>query len=125
MSKETKNKEVEENKIFRHEDDMSDAPDFLKQVVAVCKEHIEPLCEGKNKGIILIAVEDNVKEKDGSKSFATTFAVHGMPKALGRGLSRFMNNERSEAIVDNACRYARVETFVDEFKEFINDIKNL
>ena len=111
--------------IIREEDDMSDAPDFLKKVVAVCKEQIEPLCEGENKGIILIAVEDGVEDKDGKKAFGTTFAVHGTPAPLAKGLNRFMSNERTQPIVEKAYRYAKLDCIVDKVKDFINDITNL
>ena len=120
--KEPEDKGADGGEVIRDEDDMSDAPEFLQKVVDICKQQIEPLCEGKDKGIILIAVQDNVEGEDGKKNnLATTFAVHGTPKPLGKALNRFMSNERSQVIVEQAYRFAKIEHFVEKVKDFIDN----
>lgn len=51
--------------VIREETDMSDAPDFLKKVVEICKSEIQPLAEADsdNRAIILIAVQTTQRTK--------------------------------------------------------------
>lgn len=84
--------------VIREEDDMTDAPDFLKKVVEICKSEIQPLAEADsdNRAIILIDVQDNAKDKDGDAGFCTTLAVVGDENNLSRGLANFLKQERSQ-----------------------------
>lgn len=47
--------------VIREEDDMSNAPDFMKKVAKVCKAEIVPLCkeDRDNRALILISVQDD------------------------------------------------------------------
>lgn len=90
--------------VIREEDDMTDAPDFLKKVVEICKSEIQPLAEADsdNRAIILIAVQDNAKYKDGDTGFGTYVAVVGSENNLSRGLANFLKQERSKPIIKKA-----------------------
>ena len=90
--------------VIREEADMSNAPDFLKKVVEICKSEIQPLAEADsdNRAIILIAVQDNAKDKDGDAGFGTTLAVVGGENNLSRGLANFLKQERSQPIIKKA-----------------------
>lgn len=90
--------------VIREEDDMTDAPDFLKKVVEICKSEIQPLAEADsdNRAIILIAVQDNAKYKDGDAGFGTYVAVVGSENNLSRGLANFLKQERTKPIIKKA-----------------------
>lgn len=108
------------------EEDMSDAPEFLQKVVAVCKQHIEPLFaeKDKNKGFIVIAVEDGVEDEDGKSCFCTTAAVQGREATLAKGFARFLQAERSQEIVNGALLHIKFERLIKEgaksFKQILD-----
>lgn len=89
--------------VIREEDDMSNAPGFLKKVVDVCKEEIVPLCveDRNNRALILIAVQDDAEDEDGDKGFATTIVV-GNESNLSRGLANFLKLEKNQPIIKKA-----------------------
>ena len=109
---------------YVHEDDMSDAPDFLQKVMASVKERIEPLCDkSTDKGVIVIAVEDGVKdEKDGGTYLTTSVAVHGEPTTLAKGLNRFLAHKESEPIVKRAFLYNKLDRLMRDGASVIKDI---
>ena len=89
--------------VIREEDDMSNAPDFLKAVTETVKQHIEPLCEGdNNRAIIVIA--------------------NGEEKVLGRSLYNFMTNERTQGIVKAAYQRKKFEEIIEKGGTLIKDI---
>ena len=109
--------------VIREEDDMSNAPDFLKAVTEAVKQHIEPLCEGdNNRAIIVIASEAEATDKQGNKGFASIHAVHGEEKVLGRSLYNFMTNERTQGIVKAAYQRKKFEEIIEKGGTLIKDI---
>lgn len=107
------------------EDDMSDAPDFLKKVVEATKQHIEPLCKENRKkgGIILIGVE-KYENDEGEELFATTVASQGAPSLLAKGLNKFMTCESAHDIVEHAVWEAKFQDLLNDAKELLEEIKN-
>jgi hypothetical protein len=101
---------------IREEDDMTDAPDFLKQVAEITKSQIQPLqdADTDNRGIILIAVQDNAEDGNGEKGFGVTFAVAGTGDNLSKGLARFLKHKASQEIIKKA--YLRIK-----FEEICKD----
>jgi hypothetical protein len=110
--------------VIREEDDMTDAPDFLKKVVEICKSEIQPLAEADsdNRAIILIAVQDNAKDKDGDAGFGTTIAVVGDESNLSRGLAKFLKQERSQPIIKKAILRNKFDRICEEGVKAIKDI---
>ena len=113
--------------VIREEDDMTDAPDFLKKVVEVCKTEIEPLCEEDrdNRAFILIAVQDDAEDEDGDKGFATTIAVAGNESNLSRGLAQFLKQEKSQPIVKKAILRNKLNRICEEGAKSIKDILDI
>lgn len=109
--------------VIREEDDMSDAPDFLKKVVEVCKSEIQPLAEADtdNRAIILIAVQN----KDGGKGFGTTIAVVGGEDNLSRGLANFLKQEKSQPIIKKAILRNKFDRICEEGAKAIKDILDI
>lgn len=111
------------------EEDMSDAPEFLQKVVAVCKQHIKPLCaeKDKSKGFIVIAVEDGVEDEEGESCLCTTAAVQGRKETLEKGFARFLQAERSQEIVKGAFLRIKFDRLMKEgvksFKEILDILK--
>jgi len=113
--KEPENKGTDGGATHKHEGDMSDAPEFLQKVVEICKEQIEPLCsENDERGIILIAVEDNVKDEDGTTNCCTTVAAKGKPATLAKALNRFLQHEESKPIVKRAFLFNKIDKIISE-----------
>ena len=110
--------------VIREEDDMTDAPDFLKKVVEIYKSEIQPLAEADsdNRAIILIAVQDNAKDKDGDAGFGTTLAVVGGENNLSRGLANFLKQERSQPIIKKAILRNKFDRICEEGAKAIKDI---
>ena len=109
--------------VIREEDDMSNAPDFLKAVTETVKQHIEPLCEGdNNRAIIVIASEAKATDKQGNKGFASIHAVYGEEKVLGRSLYNFMTNECTQDIVKAAYLRKKFEEIIEKGGTLIKDI---
>lgn len=108
---------------IREEDDMTDAPDFLKKVAEITKGQIQPLQEqdADNRGIILIAVQDNAEDGNGEKGFGVTFAVVGTSDNLSKGLARFLKHKASQEIIKKA--YLRIK-FEDICKEGAKALKS-
>lgn len=120
--KEPGNKGTDGGATHKHEDDMSDAPEFLQKVVEICKEQIEPLCsENDERGIILIAVEDNVKDEDGTTNCCTTVAAKGKPTTLAKALNRFLQHEESKPIVKRAFLFNKIDKIISEGMGVIDD----
>lgn len=113
--------------VIREEDDMSNAPGFLKKVVEVCKAEIEPLCEEDrdNRALILIAVQDNAKDEDGEKGFGTTVAVVGNENNLSRGLANFFEHEKSQPIIKKAILRNKFERICKEGAKAIKDFLDI
>lgn len=111
--------------VIEEEDDMTDAPDFLKQVVGVCKESIEPLCDSKEKGFILIAIEDGVKDEDGDGCLCTTVAVHGRERLLAKGFARFIKHKRSESIIKGAYLRIKLDRLMKEGAKALQEILDI
>lgn len=113
--------------VIREEDDMTDAPDFLKKVVEICKSEIQPLAEADsdNRAIILIAVQDNAKDKDGDAGFGTTLAVVGGENNLSRGLANFLKQERSQPIIKKAILRNKFDRICEEGAKAIKDILDI
>lgn len=113
--------------VIREEDDMTDAPDFLKKVVEICKSEIQPLAEADsdNRAIILIAVQDNAKDKDGDAGFGTTLAVVGGENNLSRGLANFLKQERSQPIIKKAILRNKFDRICKEGAKAIKDILDI
>lgn len=113
--------------VIREEDDMTDAPDFLKKVVEICKSEIQPLAEADsdNRAIILIAVQDNAKDKDGDAVFGTTLAVVGDENNLSRGLANFLKQERSQPIIKKAILRNKFDRICEEGAKAIKDILDI
>lgn len=113
--------------VIRKEDDMTDAPDFLKKVVEICKSEIQPLAEADsdNRAIILIAVQDNAKDKDGDARFGTTLAVVGGENNLSRGLANFLKQERSQPIIKKAILRNKFDRICEEGAKAIKDILDI
>ena len=115
--------------MIREEDDMTDAPDFLKKVVEICKSEIQPLAEADsdNRAIILIAVQDNAKDKDGDAGFGTTLAVVGGENNLSRGLANFLKQERNQPIIKKAILRNKFDRICEEvakaFKYILDILK--
>ena len=109
------------------EEDMSDAPEFLQKVVAVCKQHIEPLCaeKDKNKGFIVIAVEDGVEDEEGESCLCTTAAVLGRKATLAKGFARFLQAERSQEIVKGALLRIKFDRLMKEGVKAFKDILDI
>ena len=113
--------------MIREEDDMTDAPDFLKKVVEICKSEIKPLAEADsdNRAIILIAVQDNAKDKDGDAGFSTTLAVVGGENNLSRGLANFLKQERSQPIIKKAILLNKFDRICEEGAKAFKDILDI
>ena len=113
--------------VIREEDDMTDAPDFLKKVVEICKSEIQPLAEADsdNRAIILIAVQDNAKDKDGDAGFGTTIAVVGKEDNLSRGLANFLKQEKSQPIIKKAILRNKFDRICEEGAKAIKDILDI
>lgn len=113
--------------VIREEDDMTDAPDFLKKVVEICKSEIQPFAEADsdNRAIILIAVQDNAKDKDGDAGFGTTLAVVGDENNLSRGLANFLKQERSQPIIKKAILRNKFDRICEEGAKAIKDILDI
>lgn len=113
--------------VIREEDDMTDAPDFLKKVVEICKSEIQPLAEADsdNRAIILIAVQDNAKDKDGDAGFGTTLAVVGGENNLSRDLANFLKQERSQHIIKKAILRNKFDRICEEGAKAIKDILDI
>ena len=113
--------------VIREEDDMTDAPDFLKKVVEICKSEIQPLAEADsdNRAIILIAVQDNKKDKDGDAGFGTTLAVVGGENNLSRGLANFLKQERSQPIIKKAILRNKFDRICEEGAKAFKDILDI
>lgn len=113
--------------VIREEDDMSNAPGFLKKVVDVCKAEIEPLCEEDrdNRALILIAVQGNVEDGDGEKGFGTTIAVAGGENNLSRGLANFLKQERSQPIIKKAILRNKFDRICEEGAKAFKDILDI
>ena len=113
--------------VIREEDDMTDAPDFLKKVVEICKSEILPLAEADsdNRAIILIAVQDNAKDKDGDAGFGTTLAVVGGENNLSRGLANFLKQERSQPIIKKAILRNKFDRICEEGAKAFKDILDI
>ncbi len=113
--------------VIREEDDMTDAPDFLKKVVEICKSKIQPLVEADsdNRAIILIAVQDNAKGKDGDAGFGTTLAVVGDENNLSRGLAKFLKKERNQPIIKKAILRNKFDRICEEGAKAIKDILDI
>ena len=115
--------------MIREEDDMTDAPDFLKKVEEICKSEIQPLAEADpdNHAIILIAVQDNAKDKDGDAGFGTIVSVVGSENNLSRGLANFLKQERSQPIIKKAIlrnKFDRIcEKVAKDFKDILDILK--
>ena len=108
--------------VIREEDDMTDAHDFLKKVVEICKSEIHSLAkaDSDNRAIILIAVQDNAKDKDGDAGFGTTVAVVGGENNLSRDLANFLKQERNQPIIKKAIL---LNKFYSIFEEGAKEIK--
>ena len=113
--------------VIREEDDMTDAPDFLKKVEEICKSEIQPLAEADadNRAIILIAVQDNAKDKDGDAGFATTLAVVGGENNLSRGLANFLKQEISQPIIKKAILRNKFDRICEEGAKAFKDILDI
>ena len=113
--------------VIREEDDMTDAPDFLKKVVEICKSEIQPLAEADsdNRAIILIAVQDNAKDKDGDAGFGTTLAVVGDENNLSRGLANFLKQERNQPIIKKAILRNKFDRICEEGAKAFKDILDI
>ena len=113
--------------VIREEDDMSDAPDFLKKVVEVCKSEIQPLAEADrdNRALILIAVQSDVEDEDGDKGFGTTLAVVGGEDNLSRGLANFLKQERSQPIIKKAILRNKFDRICEEGAKAFKDILDI
>lgn len=122
---EQENKGADGGEVHKHEDDMSDAPEFLQNVIGICKEQIEPLCsENDERGIIIIAAEDNVKDEDGT-NFCVTVAAKGKPSTLAKALNRFLQHEESKPIVKRAFLLNKIDKIISEGMGVFDDfIKN-
>ena len=126
-SKQNKESENGGDGVIREEDDMSDAPDFLKKVVEVCKSEIQPLAEADtdNRAIILIAVQNNAEDKDGGKGFGTTIAVVGGEDNLSRGLANFLKQEKSQHIIKKAILRNKFDKICEEGAKAIKDFMDI
>ena len=113
--------------VIREEDDMTDAPDFLKKVVEICKSEIQPLAEADsgNRAIILIAVQDNAKDKDGDAGFGTTLAVVGDENNLSRGLANFLKQERSQPIIKKDILRNKFDRICEKGAKAFKDILDI
>lgn len=113
--------------VIREEDDMTDAPDFLKKVVEICKSEIHPLAEADsdNRVIILIAVQDNAKDKDGDAGFGTTLAVVGDENNLSRGLANLLKKERNQPIIKKAILRNKFDRICEEGAKAFKDILDI
>ena len=113
--------------VIREEDDMSNAPSFLKKVVEFFKAEIEPLCEEDkdNRALILIAVQNDAEDEDGEKGFGTTVAVVGNEGNLSRGLANFLKQERSQPIIKKAILRNKFNRICEEGAKAIKDILDI
>lgn len=113
--------------VIREEDDMTNAPGFLKKVVDVCKAEIEPLCEEDrdNRAIILIAVQDDAEDEDGDKGFGTTIAIVGGENNLSRGLANFFKDDKSQPIIKKAILRNKFDRICEEGAKAIKDILDI
>ncbi len=126
-SKQNKENENGGDGVIREEDDMTDAPDFLKKVVEICKSEIQPLAEADsdNRAIILIAVQDNAKDKDGNAGFGATFAVAGNESDLSRGLANFLKQEKFHPIIKKAILRNKFDRICEEGAKAMKDILDI
>ena len=113
--------------VMREEDDMSNAPSFMKKVAEVCKAGIKPLCEedGDNRAFILIAVQDDAEDEDGDKGFATTIAVGGNESNLSRGLANFLKQDGNQPIIKKAILRNKFDRICEEGAKAIKDILDI
>ena len=113
--------------VIREEDDMTDAPDFLKKVAEICKSEIQPLAEADrdNRALILIAVQSDVEDEDGDKGFGTTIAVVGGEDNLSRGLANFLKHEKSQPIIKKAILRNKFDRICKEGAKAIKDILDI
>lgn len=113
--------------VIREEDDMSNAPSFIKKVAEVCNAEIEPLCgeDRDNRAFILIAVQDDAEYEDGDKGFATTIAVVGNESNLSRGFANFLKQERSKPIIKKAILRNKFDRICEEGAKAIKDILDI
>lgn len=112
---------------IREEDDMTDAPDFLKQVAEITKSKIQPLqdADTDNRGIILIAVQDNAEDGNGEKGFGVTFAVAGTGDNLSKGLARFLKHKASQEIIKKAYLRIKIEDICKEGAKALKSILDI
>lgn len=110
--------------VIREEDDMTDAPDFLKKVGEITTKQILPLQEKdmENRAIILIAVQDNTEDEDGDKGLAATFSVAGSHDTLAKGLARFLQHKQSQEIIKSAFLRVKVERLFKHGAKVLKDI---
>lgn len=114
--------------VIREEDDMTDAPSFLKKVKEVWKAEIEPLCEEDiDRAVILIAVQDDAENEYCEKGFGTAIAVLGGESNLSRGLANFLKQEKSQPIIKKAILRNKFERICGEgakaFKYILDILK--
>ena len=110
--------------VIREEDDMTDAPDFLKKVGEITTKQILPLQEKdmENRAIILIAVQDNTEDEDGDKGLAATFSVAGSHDTLAKGLARFLQHKQSQEIIKSAFLRVKMERLFKHGAKVLKDI---
>ena len=109
------------------EDDMTDAADFLKKVVEIYKSEIQPLAEADsdNRAIIIIAVQDNAKDKDGNEGFGTTLAVVGYENNLSLGLANVLKKDRTNPFIKKAILLNKLDRICEEGAKDFNDILDI
>ena len=107
-------------KTISKEADLTGAPEFIKNVVGAVKKHIQPLCEGSRKrGVIVIAVEDGIKNGRGDKGHATQLAIIGEVDNLAKGLKDFLQNDDTEPIVKRAYQLRKIDSIIEDIEDFI------
>lgn len=117
--------------VIREEDDMSNAPIFMKKLKEVWKAEIEPLCQEDrdNRAIILIAVQDGAEDEDGKKGLASTIAVAGSKTNISRGLANFFKKDESQPFIKEAILRNKFERIFKEgakdFKDIAKDLKDI
>lgn len=113
--------------VIREEDDMTDAADFLKKVVEIYKSEIQPLAEADsdNRAIIIIAVQDNAKDKDGNEGFGTTLAVVGYENNLSLGLANVLKKDRTNPFIKKAILLNKLDRICEEGAKDFNDILDI
>ena len=81
--------------------------------------------DSDNRAIILIAVQDNAKDKDGDAGFGTTLAVVGGENNLSRGLANFLKQERSQPIIKKAILRNKFDRICEEGAKAFKDILDI